>query len=360
MKTVLVTGGAGYIGSHTCASLLGSGYDVVVMDSLANSHELVFDRLGRITGREVAFVRADVRDEAALERVFSTYSIDAIVHFCGLKAVGESVEKPLEYYDVNLGSTLALCKAMGRHGVRDLVFSSSATVYGAVEEFPIPENASLSAANPYGRTKLMIEQIFSDLYASDHSWNLIMLRYFNPVGAHPCGLIGEDPLGTPNNLFPYIAQVAAGRLPELSVFGGDYPTPDGTGVRDYIHVMDLADGHLRALEHLDAKPGYAVFNLGTGRGCSVLEAVRAFESVNNVAVPRRVTARRPGDVAVCYADARKAREVLGWEAKRGIEDMVRDAWRWQRWNPDGYREGLGAQGGRKDESLSDREMERCG
>ncbi|MGE4442224.1 MAG: UDP-glucose 4-epimerase GalE [Desulfomicrobium sp.] len=357
MKTVLVTGGAGYIGSHTCASLLGSGYDVVVMDSLANSHELVFDRLGRITGREVAFVRADVRDEAALERVFSTYSIDAIVHFCGLKAVGESVEKPLEYYDVNLGSTLALCKAMGRHGVRDLVFSSSATVYGAVEEFPIPENASLSAANPYGRTKLMIEQIFSDLHASDPSWNLIMLRYFNPVGAHPCGLIGEDPQDTPNNLFPYISQVAAGRLAELSVYGGDYPTPDGTGVRDYIHVMDLAEGHLRALEHLEAKPGYAVFNLGTGRGYSVLEAVRTFEAVNGIEVPHRITARRQGDVAVCYADARKAREVLGWEAKLGIEDMVRDAWNWQRENPDGYQNDMIPEGRMNPDFKIDLEVE---
>lgn len=358
MKTVLVTGGAGYIGSHTCASLLGSGYAVVVMDSLVNSHELVFDRLGRITGCEVAFVRADVRDETALERVFSTYSIDAIVHFCGLKAVGESVEKPLDYYDVNLGTTLALCRAMERHGVRDLVFSSSATVYGAAEEIPIHEHAPLSATNPYGRTKLMIEQILADLHASDRSWNLIMLRYFNPVGAHPCALIGEDPLGIPNNLFPYVTQVAAGRLPELSIFGDDYPTPDGTGVRDYIHVMDLAEGHLRALEHLDTKPGFAVFNLGTGRGYSVLEVVKAFETVNGVAVPRRVAARRPGDVAACYADPRKAREVLGWEARRGINDMVRDAWRWQRWNPDGYREGFAAQARHDDACRSDRDVER--
>lgn len=337
MKTILVTGGAGYIGSHTCVRLLESGYDVVVMDSLANSHVHVFDRLRRITGREVAFVRADVRDGAALERVFSAYSIDAVVHFCGLKAVGESVEKPLEYYVVNLGSTLALCRAMERHGVRDLVFSSSATVYGAAEEIPIPESARLSVTNPYGRTKLMIEQILADLHASDTSWNLVMLRYFNPVGAHPSGLIGEDPLDTPNNLFPYISQVAVGRLPELSVFGGDYPTPDGTGVRDYIHVMDLAEGHLRALEHLFAKPGYAVFNLGTGRGHSVLDAVRAFEHVNDVLVPHRITERRSGDVAVCYADAGKARKVLGWEAKLGIKDMVRDAWNWQCGNPDGYR-----------------------
>ncbi|NCC04970.1 MAG: UDP-glucose 4-epimerase GalE [Proteobacteria bacterium] len=337
MKTILVTGGAGYIGSHTCVRLLESGYDVVIMDSLVNSHEQVLQQLAASTSRKPVFVRTDVRNRDSLEAVFANIPIDAVIHFCGLKAVGESVGNPLDYYDVNIGSTVALCRAMRDYGVRDLVFSSSATVYGAAGYMPIAETAPVGATNPYGRTKLMIEQILADLYASDPSWNLVMLRYFNPVGAHPSGLIGEDPLDTPNNLFPYITQVAAGRLPELSVYGGDYPTPDGTGVRDYIHVMDLAEGHLRALEHLQAKPGFDVFNLGTGRGCSVLEAVRTFEAVNGVPVPHRITARRPGDVAVCYADAGKARQVLGWEARLGIEDMVRDAWNWQCGNPNGYR-----------------------
>lgn len=338
MKTILVTGGAGYIGSHTCVRLLESGYDVVIMDSLVNSHEQVLKRLAAITSRKPVFVRADVRNRESLEAVFANIPIDAVIHCCGLKAVGESVGNPLDYYDVNIGSAVALCRAMRDYGVRDLVFSSSATVYGAAGVMPIPETAPLGeVTNPYGRTKLMIEQIFSDLHASDPDWNLVMLRYFNPVGAHPSGLIGEDPLVTPNNLFPYITQVAAGRLSELSVYGGDYPTPDGTGVRDYIHVMDLAEGHLHALKHLEDKPGYAVFNLGSGRGYSVLEAVRTFEAVNGFAVPHRITARRPGDVAVCYADAGKARAVLGWEARLGIEDMVRDAWNWQQGNPDGYR-----------------------
>jgi len=337
MKHILVTGGAGYIGSHTCVRLLESGCNVVVMDNLSNSSEQVFDRLRRITEREVAFVRADVRDRAALDGIFRTWPIDAVIHFAGLKAVGESTQKPLDYFDVNIGSTLALCQAMRDHEVRDLVFSSSATVYGAATRMPLNEASPLGVTNPYGRTKLVIEQILQDLHASDPSWNIALLRYFNPVGAHPSGLIGEDPSDVPNNLFPYITQVAVGRLARLSVFGNDYPTPDGTGVRDYIHVMDLAEGHLRALEHLQGRPGCTVFNLGTGRGHSVLEAVHAFERVCGVRVPYVVAPRRPGDVAACYADPSRARDVLGWVAILGLEDMVRDAWRWQQGNPHGCR-----------------------
>lgn len=339
MKTILVTGGAGYIGSHTCVRLLENGYDVVVIDNLVNSCKLVFDRIRTITGRDVAFVQADVRDRAALDDIFKTWSIDAVIHFAGLKAVGESTQKPLEYFDVNIGSTLALCKAMQEHGVRNLVFSSSATVYGAATEMPLSENSPLGVTNPYGRTKLLIEQILQDLHASDPSWNLTMLRYFNPVGAHPSGLIGEDPNDIPNNLFPYITQVAVGRLEQLSVFGNDYPTHDGTGVRDYIHIMDLAEGHVAALKHLATKPGYSVFNLGTGKGYSVLDAVKAFEEVCGAPIRHRVVGRRAGDVAECFADPGKARLDLGWRALLGIEDMVRDAWRWQSMNPDGYLAG---------------------
>lgn len=333
---VLVTGGAGYIGSHTCVELLLGGYDVLVVDNLCNSKEESLRRVARIAGREPAFARIDLRDEKALAGVFREHAVDAVIHFAGLKAVGESTEIPLEYYDNNIVGTINLCRVMAGAGVKNIVFSSSATVYGDPASVPIREDFPTSATNPYGRSKLFIEQILGDLHVADSAWNVVLLRYFNPVGAHESGRIGEDPNGIPNNLMPFVSQVAVGKLPRLRVFGDDYDTPDGTGVRDYIHVVDLARGHLKALEKLSQRPGLVTYNLGTGRGYSVLEMVRAFELVSDRAVPYDIVDRRAGDIATCYADPSLARDALGWTAELGLEDMVRDAWRWQSENPNGY------------------------
>jgi UDP-glucose 4-epimerase len=333
---ILVTGGAGYIGSHTCVELLKAGYEVVVVDNLSNSKEEAIHRVEEISQGRVEFHRVDLLDEAGLEAVFRRGRVEAVIHFAGLKAVGESVAQPLRYYHNNVTGTLVLLKVMGAHGVKDLVFSSSCTVYGEPQRVPITEDFPLSATNPYGRTKLIIEDMLRDLYVADPSWNVALLRYFNPVGAHPSGRIGEDPNGIPNNLLPYIAQVAVGRLKQLSVFGGDYPTPDGTGVRDYIHVVDLATGHLKALEKLRQKPGVVAYNLGTGRGNSVLEVVAAFERASGREIPYRIVARRPGDVALTYADPSKAQRELGWRAELGLDEMCADVWRWQENNPNGY------------------------
>lgn len=333
---VLVTGGAGYIGSHTCVELLAAGHDVIVIDNLSNSHAVALERVAQITGRQPVFVQADIGDAEALDQLFSAHDIDAVVHFAGLKAVGESVSQPLRYYQNNVAGTLTLCEAMQRHQVWQLVFSSSATVYGDPASVPITENFPLTATNPYGWSKLMIEQMLRDMAAADERWRVALLRYFNPVGAHSSGRIGEDPQGIPNNLMPYVTQVAAGKLEQLSVFGGDYPTPDGTGVRDYIHVVDLALGHLAALDYLKEHAGANAINLGTGQGYSVLEMVAAFERVTGQQIPYRIIERRPGDVASCYADPSLAASALGWRAERGIDDMVRDAWRWQSGNPQGY------------------------
>jgi len=333
---VLVTGGAGYIGSHTCVELLTAGHEVVVIDNLSNSKEAALARVQEIAGRRLAFVKADLRDRGALDAVFRDDAFDAVIHFAGLKAVGESTEIPLDYYDNNIGGTLTLCQAMAAAGVKRLVFSSSATVYGDPASVPIHEDFPLSATNPYGRTKLFIEEILRDLQRADSGWDIALLRYFNPVGAHPSGRIGEDPSGVPNNLMPCVAQVAIGKLPQLQVFGDDYDTPDGTGVRDYIHVVDLARGHLAALTRLSARPGVVTYNLGTGRGYSVLEMAEAFARISGRRVPHQVAGRRPGDIAVCYADPSLAHAELGWRAELGIDDMVRDGWRWQSANPDGY------------------------
>lgn len=333
---VLVTGGAGYIGSHTCVELLTAGIEVLVVDNLCNSKDAALHRMREITGRPLDFVKADLRDGATLTAILREGDFDAVIHFAGLKAVGESVEHPLEYYENNVGGTLALCRAMAAAGVGRLVFSSSATVYGDPARVPIREDFPLSATNPYGRSKLMIEEILRDLHGSDPSWRIALLRYFNPVGAHPSGRIGEDPNGIPNNLMPYIARVAVGALPRLRVFGDDYPTPDGTGVRDYIHVVDLARGHLAALRRLAEAPGLHTYNLGTGRGQSVLEMVEAFARASGRPVPYEIVARRAGDIAVCYADPSRAQAELGWRAELGIDAMVRDTWRWQSLNPQGY------------------------
>jgi UDP-glucose 4-epimerase len=333
---VLVTGGAGYIGSHTVIELLNDGHEVVVVDNFSNSSPAVFERLRQITGRVVPWVELDVRDGAALERVVREHKPDAVIHFAGLKAVGESVEQPLAYYRNNLDSTLTLCEVMASEGVKRLVFSSSATVYGDPERVPIAEDARLSVTNPYGRTKLMIEEILRDVVVADDDWQVTILRYFNPVGAHESGLIGEDPQGPPNNLVPYIAQVAAGRREKLRVFGDDYNTPDGTGVRDYLHVVDLARGHVKALERMPEPGRVATYNLGTGRGVSVLEMVRAFEMACGHAIKYEVAARRPGDIAVCYADARLAERELGWKAEKSLGEMCADTWRWQSRNPRGF------------------------
>ena len=335
-KKILVTGGTGFIGSHTVVELLQAGYEVVIVDNLSNSSPVVLDRIEQITGRKPAFAKVDILDRNALMAVFSEYQPEAVIHFAGLKAVGESVEKPLAYYQNNIAGTAVLCEVMAEFGVKQLVFSSSATVYGDPQSLPIREDHPLGANNPYGRTKLFIEEMLRDVYASDSAWRIALLRYFNPIGAHPSGLIGEDPRGIPNNLFPFIAQVAVGQRAKLSVFGDDYPTPDGTGVRDYIHVLDLGLGHLRALERLAERPGMVTCNLGTGKGYSVLEIVRAFEAASGKGIPFEVVARRLGDIAACWADPLLAQEELGWVAKRSLGEMCEDGWRWQEGNPFGY------------------------
>lgn len=335
---ILVTGGAGYIGSHTCVELLRSGRDVVVIDNLANSSAAALDRVRAIAGTgRLDFHRIDLCDAASVERVFAAGGIEAVIHFAGLKAVGESVRIPLRYYDNNIAGTLVLLEAMRRHGCRSLVFSSSATVYGDPERVPITESARLTATNPYGRTKLFIEEILRDLARSEPGWRIIPLRYFNPVGAHPSGLIGEDPAGIPNNLMPFALQVAVGKRPQLSVFGGDWPTHDGTGVRDYIHVVDLAQGHLAALAKLPGIDGCVAVNLGTGRGSSVLDVVKALAAASGRPVPYEIVGRRDGDVAASYADPAYAAEFLGWRARLDLDAMCRDGWNWQQRNPDGYR-----------------------
>lgn len=335
---VIVTGGAGYIGSHTCLELLNAGYQVTVIDNLCNASRESIRRVEELTGKSIAFFEVDLQDLQAVHSVFaSTPDATAVIHFAGLKAVGESVTQPLRYYRNNLDSTLTLCQVMHERGVLNMVFSSSATVYGDPASVPIREDFPLSCTNPYGRTKLMIEEILRDLHLADPRWNIILLRYFNPVGAHASGRIGEDPNGIPNNLMPYITQVAIGKLPELSIFGDDYRTPDGTGVRDYIHVVDLALGHLRALEKLRELPGVAVYNLGTGRGYSVKEMVAAFAQASGRPIPYRIADRRPGDIAQCYADPTLAHRELGWQACFDIEAMCADSWRWQVANPNGYR-----------------------
>lgn len=336
-STILVTGGLGYIGSHTCVALAEAGHRLVIVDNLANSKRVVFERLRELAPKaQLAFHETDVRDGRALDRAFSSASVGAVIHFAGLKAVGESVEKPLAYYDNNVGGTLQLLEAMARHSVRRMVFSSSATVYGEPQNLPIPESHALAPTSPYGRTKLVIEQVLADHAAGEPAFQYAALRYFNPTGAHPSGRIGEDPSGIPNNLFPYLSQVAVGRRPVLRIWGADYPTPDGTGVRDYIHVMDLAAGHLAALAYLERGKRSLTVNLGTGRGYSVLEAAQAFERACGRAIAFELAARRPGDVAACYADPSLASKTLGWKAGFDLDAMCRDVWRWQTANPQGY------------------------
>ncbi|NMM26236.1 MAG: UDP-glucose 4-epimerase GalE [Glaciimonas sp.] len=335
-KKILVTGAAGYIGSHTCVELLQAGFAVVALDNLCNSAQEAIARVERITGSALPFYEADVRDRAALDRILREHAIDAVIHFAGLKAVGESVAQPLLYFDNNVSGTVTLLQAMAEANVKQFVFSSSATVYGEPESVPILESARLSTTNPYGRSKLMVERILNDLMQADPNWRIGILRYFNPAGAHQSGLIGEDPQGIPNNLMPFVAQVAAGRRARLAVFGNDYPTPDGTGVRDYIHVVDLARGHVAALDRLFAQPEGFTLNLGTGQGYSVLEAVRAFEAASGCAVPFDFMPRRPGDIASCYASPTQARALLRWRAEKNLDEMCADQWRWQRMNPQGY------------------------
>lgn len=335
---ILVTGGAGYIGSHTCIELIQAGYDIVVVDNLVNSSEESLKRVEKITGRSVPFYETDLLDRAGVDAIFEKESIDSVIHFAGLKAVGESVSKPLEYYHNNITGTLVLCDVMRSHGVKNIIFSSSATVYGDPAIIPITEECPKGKiTNPYGQTKSMLEQILMDLHTADPEWNVVLLRYFNPIGAHESGLIGEDPKGIPNNLVPYIAQVAVGKLACLGVFGDDYDTVDGTGVRDYIHVVDLAKGHVKALKKIQDRSGVSIYNLGTGNGYSVLQVVKAYEKACQKNIPYEIKERRPGDIAVCYADAAKAKEELGWEAAFGIERMCEDSYRWQSQNPDGYR-----------------------
>jgi len=335
---ILVTGGSGYIGSHTCLELLNGGHQVTVVDNLSNSSRESLRRVEELTGKTLSFFEVDLLDRDGLTDVFAgcREKIDAVVHFAGKKAVGESVEQPLLYYHNNITGTLVLCEVMAVHGVKNIIFSSSATVYGDPATVPITEDFPLSCTNPYGRTKLMVEEILRDVHTADNGWNVCLLRYFNPVGAHVSGRIGEDPNGIPNNLVPYIAQVAVGKLTRLSVFGNDYPTPDGTGVRDYIHVVDLAKGHVKALDKLMQSPGVVVYNLGTGMGYSVLEMVRSFAEVSGREVPYRIVGRRAGDIAACYADPGKARRELGWQAHLGLREMCEDTWRWQKNNPEGY------------------------
>ena len=335
--SILVAGGEGYIGSHTCVELLEAGYEVVVVDNLYNASEESLKRVEKITGKTVTFYEADILDKEALNKIFDAHEIEAVIHFAGYKAVGESVQKPIEYYYNNMTGTLVLCDVMRAHGVKNIVFSSSATVYGDPAQIPITENCPKGQpTNPYGWTKSMLEQVLTDIHTSDKEWNVILLRYFNPIGAHKSGMIGEDPKGIPNNLVPYVAQVAVGKRPCLGVFGNDYDTPDGTGVRDYIHVVDLAAGHVKAIEKLRENPGVEVYNLGTGNGYSVLQVVAAFEKACGHAIPYEIKPRREGDIATCYCDPQKAKEDLGWEAKYGIEEMCEDSWRWQSTNPDGY------------------------
>ncbi len=333
---ILVTGGAGYIASHTNVELLNAGYDVVVVDNLVNSNQESIRRVEKITGKKIAFYQEDICDLQALDAVFAKEKIDAVIHFAGLKAVGESCEKPLEYFDNNLCGTIYLLKTMKKYQVKSLVFSSSATVYGKPATVPITEDFPLSVSNPYGRTKLIIEDMLRDIYQADSSWDIALLRYFNPIGAHESGEIGEDPNGIPNNLLPYVSKVAAGELECVRVFGDDYDTPDGTGVRDYIHVVDLACGHIKALKKLETHPGLVTYNLGTGRGYSVLDIIHNFEKACGKKIPYQITERRPGDIDVCYANPEKAKQELGWQAVRDIDKMCEDAWRWQSRNPKGY------------------------
>lgn len=334
--SILITGGAGYIGSHTCIEMLNAGFDIVVIDNLDNSSSESLKRVEKITGKNVKFYKEDVRNREALKKIFSENSIEAVIHFAGLKAVGESVREPVVYYDNNLISTIVLIEVMNEFGVKKIVFSSSATVYGVAEEMPLAEGMPLGAINPYGRTKLFIENILTDLYTADNGWCVALLRYFNPIGAHKSGLIGEDPKGIPNNLMPYISQVAVGKLEKLHVFGNDYKTVDGTGVRDYIHVVDLAAGHVKAIEWALRNTGCEAFNLGTGNGTSVLQLKDAFEKASGIKIPYVIDPRRPGDPDEVYANADKARNLLGWTAEYGIEEMCEDTWRWQKNNPNGY------------------------
>lgn len=334
---VLVTGGAGYIGSHTCVELLNNGYEVVVMDNLYNSNEKALERVEQITGKKVKFYKVDMLDREGTNGIFENEDIDSVIHFAGYKAVGESVAKPLEYYHNNITGTLLLCDVMRSHGVKNIIFSSSATVYGDPAFVPITEDCPKGViTNPYGQTKSMLEQILTDLHVSDPEWNVVLLRYFNPIGAHKAGIIGEDPKGIPNNLVPYIAQVAVGKLEKLGVFGNDYDTPDGTGVRDYIHVVDLANGHVKAMKKFEDKPEVRIYNLGTGNGYSVLQVLHAFEKACGKTLPYEIKPRRAGDIAQCYADPAKAKAELGWEAQYGIDEMCEDSWRWQSQNPNGY------------------------
>ena len=333
---ILITGGAGYIGSHAAVEFIKAGYDIVVIDNLLNSHIQSIERVKQLVNKDFPFYKIDLLDADALEQLFSKYEIDAVIHFAGLKAVGESISIPLKYYDNNVAGTIRLCEIMAKHQVRKLVFSSSATVYGIPNRVPINETFPLSAINPYGRSKLIIEDILRDIHTSDSAWSIALLRYFNPIGAHETGMIGENPKGIPNNLMPYITQVAIGKRDKLFIYGDDYETHDGTGVRDYIHVVDLVKGHLKALEYLDGKTGIEAFNLGTGRGYSVLELMDTFKRASGIPVAYQVVDRRPGDVAACYADATKAAKILGWKAEKSLLEMCTDSWRWQRKNPDGY------------------------
>lgn len=335
---ILVTGGTGFIGSHTCVCLTQAGYEVVIVDNYYNSSPKSLARINELCGKELKFYECDIRDKAGMDKIFKENKIEAVIHFAGLKAVGESCRKPIEYYDNNIGGTLVLCDVMRNNGCKNIVFSSSATVYGMNNVSPLREDMQTGGTtNPYGTTKYMIEIILTDIFKSDNEWNVTLLRYFNPIGAHKSGKIGENPNGIPNNLMPYITQVAIGKLPELSVFGDDYDTPDGTGVRDYIHVVDLAEGHVKALDNiLEGDKGVQIFNLGTGHGYSVLDIVKAFEQASGKKVPYKIVARRPGDIATCYSDPTKAKEVLGWEAKHGLAEMCEDSWRWQSQNPNGF------------------------
>ena len=335
--SILVTGGAGFIGSHTCVELLNAGYDVVIVDNLYNASEKAVDRVKEITGKDLKFYQVDIRDREGLNEVFDKEDVESVIHFAGLKAVGESVQKPLEYYENNIGGTITLCDVMRSHGVKNIIFSSSATVYGDPLEIPITEECpKQSPTNPYGQTKTMLEQVLMDIHRADPEWNVTLLRYFNPIGAHKSGLIGEDPKGIPNNLLPYVAQVAIGKLKCVGVFGNDYDTPDGTGVRDYIHVVDLARGHVKAIEKFKENKGVLIYNLGTGNGYSVLQVIEAFGKACGKKIPYEIKPRRAGDIATCYCDPSKAKRELGWEAEYGIDEMCADSWKWQTQNPNGY------------------------